>query len=164
MDNNEQIFKKCYHRCKTCIIKGNNITHNCYECNVDFPFSIDINNYKNCYENCSNYYYFDTEKNFHCTMNLSCPENYPMLSSGTNECIKEGKNINITKLIQNLLKFGNNITWDEEIKLYNRIIEVIENYFISSDFNTEKIDVGIDEVIKAKKNHSDINNIKKPKK
>ena len=86
LDNNT-IYKKCYHTCKSCNIKGNDFTHNCIECN-DNLFNVTINNFLNCYEKCNYYYYFDHENNLHCTMNLSCPEEYPKLIETTKECIK----------------------------------------------------------------------------
>ena len=64
LDYNESIFKKCYHTCETCEIRGNFFEHNCLECNVLFNYSIDIktNNYTNCF-NLSTYmtkYEFET--------------------------------------------------------------------------------------------------------
>ena len=29
LDENDSLYKKCYDTCETCIIKGNNMTHNC---------------------------------------------------------------------------------------------------------------------------------------
>ena len=80
-------YKKCYDSCKNCSIGGNISNHNCIYCNETFPFWINKNNYLNCYENCSYYYYFDEEYNYNCTMNLSCPNEYPNLI-GNRECVK----------------------------------------------------------------------------
>ena len=77
LDNN--LYRKCYYTCKTCNISGNNITHNCIECNEDNPTEIKINNYSNCYQKCNFYYYFDLYENYHCTINNICPEEYPIL-------------------------------------------------------------------------------------
>ena len=101
VDKNNSLFKKCYDTCETCKIKGDNITHNCLQCNTNYSFEININNYLNCYENCSYYYYFDSENYFHCTSNLSCPSNYPKLLSDKNECIKDDINIYQTSEIIN---------------------------------------------------------------
>ena len=54
------IYKKCYYTCKTCEIKGNDKYHNCLICNSNYTFEININNYKNCYENYYNISYNDS--------------------------------------------------------------------------------------------------------
>ena len=69
-------------------MEGNNLTHNCIECNNYFSFKIKINNFFNCYKNCSYYYYFDNENNFQCTINLSCTKDYPKLKENKKECTK----------------------------------------------------------------------------
>ena len=88
LDKNVSLFKKCYDTCETCEIKGDNINHNCVKCNENYPIEININNYSNCYENCKYYYYFDNESYYHCTVNLSCPDEYPILNKNKSECIK----------------------------------------------------------------------------
>ena len=79
LDMDESIYKKCYQSCQKCEIKGNNITHNCIECNNDFPMEFKVNNYSNCYQNCSYYYYFDINNNYQCTNDSECPKKYPIL-------------------------------------------------------------------------------------
>ena len=58
LDKNDSLYKRCYYTCEECEIKGNNISHNCLECNSNFPFEINMTKYKNCYIN-SSYYYND---------------------------------------------------------------------------------------------------------
>ena len=41
LDND--IYKKCYHTCKKCNIKGNHSNHNCIKCNEYFSFGIKSN-------------------------------------------------------------------------------------------------------------------------
>jgi len=77
LDNN--LFKKCYLTCKTCDKEGNSSIHNCIKCNENLPFKIKENNYSNCYKNCNYYHYIDDENNLICTLNDSCPEEYPKL-------------------------------------------------------------------------------------
>ena len=38
-----------------------------------------MNNYYNCYHNCSYYYYFDIYSNYQCTNYSSCHDEYPIL-------------------------------------------------------------------------------------
>ena len=70
-DKNETKYKKCFHTCETCEIKGNYLNHNCITCNNNYSLGISLknNNYMNCYENCSYYYYFDNNS-FFCTNNF----------------------------------------------------------------------------------------------
>ena len=108
VDINYNLYKKCYHTCKTCSREGNELIHDCNKCNDNFLFIIKINNPYNCFKNCS-YYYYDNEKIFHCTMNLSCPYEYPKLDEKSKECIKSDINDNnsIDSII-NLLNFKMN--------------------------------------------------------
>ena len=81
-----------------------------------------------CYESCSYYYYFDSEYNFHCTNNLSCPDEYPSLNQDKNECIKEDKNIYSSSILE------------------KNLIEIIETQknvefiFTSEIYGTTKLD------------------------
>ena len=130
---NDDLHKNCYHTCKTCDFEGNNLIHNCIECNENFSFGIEINKYFNCYENCNFYYYFDKENNFYCTMNANCPNEYPLLLENKKECIKPEK------------------AKEEEIKYYDNILKNIDEEFISDDFNTSNIDRGEDKIINNEK-------------
>ena len=52
---------KCYYTCETCDIKGNDIIHNCLSCNANYSVNFTFDNYNNCFEKCSHYYYLDNE-------------------------------------------------------------------------------------------------------
>ena len=56
LDIIDNIYKKCHYTCINCDIKGNNITHNCIQCDINYPMEFKINKYFNCYHNCSYYY------------------------------------------------------------------------------------------------------------
>ena len=90
-DKNNYIYKLCYKTCKNCLIKGDDINHNCLECNSNYPLGISNNNYTNCYKNCSYYYYFDEFGNFTCTSNYSCPKEYNKLQIDKGECLFDCK-------------------------------------------------------------------------
>ena len=127
LDKNDSLFKKCYYRCETCEIKGDDITHNCLECNDNYFYKYSLyNNYYNCYENCTYYHYFDNENNYHCTLNLSCPDNYPILIPDKLECI------NITF---NTDKINEKI--DTTI-INNEIYSSFKNIILKSTFSQEK--------------------------
>ena len=88
LDNKDSIYRKCFNACDTCEVGGDYIIHNCTSCNYKYPYTIRINNYLNCYPNCTYYHYFDEEYNYHCTMNDSCPEGYSQFIPEKSECIK----------------------------------------------------------------------------
>ena len=53
-ENNNLIYTtniNYYYTCNTCEEEGNNLNHNCLECNIHFLCSIEKNNYLNCYQN-----------------------------------------------------------------------------------------------------------------
>ena len=151
LDIKNKIYRKCYYTCKTCNKGGNKITHNCFECKHEFSLDINFNNYSNCYKKCDYYYYFDEEYNYHCTMNYSCPKEYPNLINNKAECIKYG---HIDFMKNFLLNYEANITetsQEEEIKYYDNILQYIEDEFTSGKYNTINIDNGQDDIIKTGK-------------
>ena len=149
----KDIYKNCYYTCKTCEIKGNNKTHNCLECNNIYPFRIEKNNYFNCFENCSYYYYFDSDYNYHCTSKESCPEDYSISNKDKRECIINN-NFYFNNVIQNILNYDKNETKGNdknmEEKVYNKILENIENIF-TNNYDTTNLDKGEEQIIKAEK-------------
>ena len=44
---------------------------------VEIIFNV-TNNYKNCYKECNNYYFFECENNHHCVIDSSSPNEYPI--------------------------------------------------------------------------------------
>ena len=145
------LYKKCYHTCKTCNVNGNNSTHNCLKCNKNFLFGIKINNYFNCYENCSYYYYLDNEFNFLCTINSSCPEEYPKLIENKMECVKYTIEDKINNLFLNNKKNLTVKSKEKEIEIYDEILQIIEEEFTSENYNTFKLKGGQDDIIKTDK-------------
>ena len=128
LDKDDSLYKKCYYTCDECEIKGNNTIHNCLVCKSNYPFSINFNNYSNCYEDCSYYYYFDNESNFHCTTNLSCPEEYQVLREDSRECINDEINS---------IKTSEIIDEDKELSSSEIIIET-QKYIKNLDINDIK--------------------------
>ena len=83
-------YKKCYETCKYCSTGGDEIYHNCLNCKDDYIYEILYNNFKNCYTNCTYYFYNDTNLNqLYCTKTLKCEGIYNKLINGTRECIDE---------------------------------------------------------------------------
>ena len=148
LDNN--LYKKCYETCKTCNIQGNSENHNCLTCNENFRFGIKKNNNMNCNSNCS-YYYYHKENNYYCTMNLSCPDEYPKLRENSNECINSLTVDDVLEVISNIDKDGIEKSKLQQIKYYDNILQNIESSFTSTYYDTSNIDNGKDEVIKTEK-------------
>ena len=82
LDNLNKIYKQCYKSCKSCIKEGSVQNHECTAC-----YSNSTLNNSNCYEICPFYYYFDDKKEYHCTMDDNCPNEYPKRINGQNLCI-----------------------------------------------------------------------------
>ena len=83
-------YKSCYKSCKYCEIGGNETYHNCLQCQNNYIYEILYNNYKNCYTNCSYYFYNNTNLNqLYCTETPKCTGIYNKLINGTRECIDE---------------------------------------------------------------------------
>ena len=145
LDINDKIYKKCYYSCEKCENKGNDSTHNCTKCSNNYPKEFIVNNNLNCYQNCIYYYYFDIYKNYQCTINGTCPDEYP-IQDGM-ECKKLGNKIE--NVLQNLL--NNEETKKEEIKYYDTICKNIEDILTSKNYNTSYLDTGNDEIIEMEK-------------
>ena len=147
LDNN--LFKQCYYTCKTCNITGNNLNHNCIECNDNYPIKFNTSQYFNCYENCSYYHYFDEENNYHCTLDSFCPKDYPVLNKDTMECLEN----DIINIIYDIIQERNKtdkMTKEEEIEYYDNLLKIIEKGF-TENFDTKKLDMGNDEIIETVK-------------
>ena len=122
--------------------------HNCTQCNENFPLGIKKNDYFNCYENCSYYYYFDNENKFHCTANFSCPNEYPLLIKNEMECVKYDIRVIIKNFLNN--EIDSTIISNEE-EYYDSILKIIENEFTSQNYDISKLDNGENDVINYEK-------------
>ena len=149
LDKNNSIFKKCFNTCETCEIEGNSENHNCLICNKINSFAINISNYYNCYIECEFYYYFDN-KNYRCTIDEVCPNEYPILIDNK-ECIKN----DIKHIIYNITKIDKNETIiyqkEDEINYYDLILNITEIIFTSENYDISKIDKGENEIINIDK-------------
>ena len=147
LDNN--IYKKCYQTCRECTKGGSKKFHNCTECDVNLPFEVKRNNFINCYNNCSNYFYFDSNDNFHCTYNLSCPYKYPYLLENRFECIE----LNLDEILDRSLINGLSGTGlrEEEIKFYDNILKSLEDGFTSDLYNPSDLNNGKEQILKTEK-------------
>jgi len=89
LDEEKEIFKRCYYTCKRCNIRGNEASNNCIECIPNYTLYNNIMNISNCYPKCEYYYYFDESNNYNC--NETCPGEYKLIINKT-KCIDDCKN------------------------------------------------------------------------
>ena len=88
LDYNESIYKPCNSKCETCTGHGDEINNNCQTCISGYSFLNDSVYKHNCYEICEFYYYFDSEKKYHCTLNQECPKENNKLIRNKTKCIE----------------------------------------------------------------------------
>ena len=173
LDLSDSYYKKCYYTCSSCKEGGNEFNHNCQTCNDNYNyFKIQINNYYNCYNDCPYYHYIDEKDNTtHCTLNLSCTNDYPKLLINSKKCIKNDemkteliKNeiINIIDIKSNEIKSDIDIlkdyldkslemnnktepkTKEQETEYYKKVFDSLEDYITSGTLDTSNIDQGKD--------------------
>ena len=90
LDTGNKIYKKCFSNCKSCNGAGTESNNNCQECKNNFVFLSETKYENNCYEKCSNYYYFDATNNYNCID--SCQGNYYKIIGEKKKCIDDCKN------------------------------------------------------------------------
>ena len=74
LDIHDNLYKKCFSSCETCDKHGDENNHNCLVCPSEYNYELIIDNHKNCYFECENYYYYDSNDNKnYCTPELLCP-------------------------------------------------------------------------------------------
>ena len=131
LDDNDNIYKECYNKCKKCNQSGNELTNNCEECIDNYTF---INNSvavrKNCYKICEFNYYFNENEQYVCTESDACPSKFEKLIESKKKCIDDCK-----KDDEYLYDYNNNCyeTCPENTKIYEDIKlcldECYENQF-----------------------------------
>ena len=149
-------FYECYPTCKKCYGYGNENNNNCSSCNLNYLFKTDFENDKNCYENCSFYYYFDSNKKHNCTEDNKCPEKYNKLIKEKNKCVNNCSKDKIFKYEYNNTCYKK-YPEQTQISSYNKYIcekinEIIQNCNDEDFFNNQcKIEIsnseGIDNII-----------------
>ena len=78
--------------CKSCIKSGNETINNCDECIYNYTFLNDSYvTSKNCYKNCSYYYYLNENENYICTENNFCPSKFDKIIEQRKKCIEDCK-------------------------------------------------------------------------
>ena len=130
---NNYIFKKCYLTCKTCDKYGNKTNNNCLECKNNYTLNEED---KNCYENCNYYHYYDSNKNYHCTITDQCIADYNKLIKEKKECINDCSKDNIYKYEYNNICYQLCPENTINSSINNFLCEKIDNYK-ESEIETE---------------------------
>ena len=114
------------------------------------------------YHQCEYYHYFDNGNNYKCTLNLSCPGEYPKLLIDKKECIK---NKELKELIIYIINTEKNETKtkEEEMEYYDIILKKIEEGFTSENYDTIVLDNGEYEIIDIEKIKITLTSIKNQK-
>ena len=91
LDQKNNIYKRCYSTCEKCYGDGNEENHNCITCDTNYTVesqtTLNGHQSKNCYINCTYYFYFDGNQ-YKCTNTSKCPSNYKYLIPELRQCIK----------------------------------------------------------------------------
>ena len=85
----EHYEQQCDSNCKICN------EERCIVCNDGYQFKTDFEDDYNCYQNCTKYYYFDSNRTYYCVD--ECPTNYNKLIESKRICIDECSNDPIYK-------------------------------------------------------------------
>ena len=90
LDNNDNIYKRCYNLCKTCIQSGDETINNCDKCINEYTF-LNESSFpsKNCFKKCEFYYYFNKSEEYTCTQFNFCPSPFNKTVIGKYKCIDD---------------------------------------------------------------------------
>ena len=107
LDQEEEVYKKCYSSCQSCTVGGNKTFHNCLSCDPNYNFAVDFeddiskNVTKNCYRECKYNYYFNDENDYQCSATKNCPSPYIFLIVELGQCVKTCNNTIYIKKLKN---------------------------------------------------------------
>ena len=98
LDNTDNIYKQCYHSCKRCSQKGDEINNKCDSCIEGYKFLNELLAIQNnCYIKCDYNYYFNQNNKYECTSSNLCPLQYNKLiinkKKCIDDCLKDDENI-----------------------------------------------------------------------
>ena len=167
-DSIDEIYKRCYEKCYSCYEEGNETNNNCIECKDNLILLNDTFNISNCFENCSNYYYFDESNNYHCTESEKCPPKYSKLIEEKRQCIYQMETTTFFEIIESTIDVEESTNKESEAiqekeysslftELYESSITTKESFYYK---DTEKIKYISDSIINSYSlDYKDTNNI-----
>ena len=100
---------------------------------------------------CPNYLYIESENNFYCSKESACPKEYQKLIIYKKECIDYYLQNIIIEKEKNMKNEIVKQNKEEEKIYYVEVLEIMEDFFKSENYNTSKIERGHEEIIETKK-------------
>ena len=100
---------------------------------------------------CPNYFYIESENNFYCSKESACPKEYQKLIIYKKECIDYYLQNIIIEKEKNMKNEIVKQNKEEEKIYYVEVLEIMEEFFKSENYNTSKIERGHEEIIETKK-------------
>ena len=139
-DNNTNTYNPCYPTCNKCSSFGNITDNKCLECIEGYRFISDYEDDTNCYKICDYYYYFDENKNYFCTPNLNCPDEYSKLIPDKKKCVKNTESDIITNSDTIISYISNDVTKDITSDIINdkNISECPIDHYLKNECNMTK--------------------------
>ena len=127
IENEPNIYYKCYKPCGSCFKEGNYTNMNCLTCIDNDVYEYD-SYYKNCFfrKSCVNSYYYIYDENKQMIKiciyeGEKCPENLPFINTVTNECIM---NCSYENIINNICKISSfNVNIEKIVSNFQREIQ-----------------------------------------
>ena len=146
LDEENEIYRKCFETCSKCEKGGNKTNNNCLKCKDNFMFYNNSLNIQNCYEICEYYYYFDESNEYHC--DVTCPDKYKKIINEKKKCTDDCKNDDFYKYEYNNICYhecpDDTIMDEAEYICYDKkFIEttiIIDNSNITKDERDEEME------------------------
>ena len=125
----ENIYMPCYENCLKCITGGNDDHNNCIECKSNYILLNEPHLENNCFPCEFNYYINDINKDYLCTENIDCPNEYKKIIPEKKKCINKCINDNIYQYEYNGICYQKcpNETYSTENQICYSIYESAEN-------------------------------------
>ena len=151
----KKFHRLCYKTCAYCYTAGNFYNHSCKVCDTDYTF-IDEEPF-NCYPKCVHNYYYTKYKQYKCTDDDTCPQEYPNFISEKRKCVDncyDDDTYKFTfehKCFKNCPEGSNATFYRLNGKITNECIEAISNDFEVNKCitnSTPKVDKITEEIIK----------------
>ena len=141
LDTYDNLYKKCFYKCKYCYGPGNETENNCIECKDNFMFL--KKNESICYEICEFFYYYNELNEYKCTLNNTCPLGFNKLIVSKNECVNECKTNDDLNTLYEYKNFCYEKCPNNTFKLLNNqkylcVDEIPEDYYFDIKEETYK--------------------------
>ena len=166
-------FEPCFYTCATCEFGGDGNKNNCTSCPSYYIMAKNYIDSSNCIIKCLYYYYYTYYKQYKCTTNKFCPENYYLFIEEKGKCIDNCKNDDVNKYQYNGIclkecpintQSNNNEYICKDINVNNCILTKNDYYALSENLTENEVETFVKNYVKEfqyTKNHVSVykNNI-----